>query len=117
MTLRLGEASAVDAGLRDPQVIEQVEIQAKYQGYIERQQEEVARSLAMRRRVFPPTSISATSRPVTRGAAEAVPAAAADAGPGVAHPGRDAGCDLDPAVCLKRRQLDAQRQRAAPARS
>ncbi len=30
--------------LQDPQVVEQVEIQAKYQGYIQRQQEEVARS-------------------------------------------------------------------------
>jgi tRNA uridine 5-carboxymethylaminomethyl modification enzyme len=33
-------------GLADPLVIEQVEIQAKYQGYIDRQQDEVARSLA-----------------------------------------------------------------------
>ncbi|HRE18008.1 MAG TPA: tRNA uridine-5-carboxymethylaminomethyl(34) synthesis enzyme MnmG [Rhodocyclaceae bacterium] len=32
------------AGVGDPQVVEQVEIQAKYQGYIERQQEEVARA-------------------------------------------------------------------------
>jgi len=30
----------------DPQVLEQVEIQAKYQGYIERQQEEAARNLS-----------------------------------------------------------------------
>ncbi|MBI1964980.1 MAG: tRNA uridine-5-carboxymethylaminomethyl(34) synthesis enzyme MnmG [Betaproteobacteria bacterium] len=30
-------------GVADPQVAEQVEIQAKYQGYIERQQEEIAR--------------------------------------------------------------------------
>jgi len=45
MTLPLGETSA-DAGLRDPQVIEQVEIQAKYQGYIDRQQGEVAKNLA-----------------------------------------------------------------------
>ncbi len=35
-----------DAGLSDPLVIEQVEIQAKYQGYIDRQQDEVARNLA-----------------------------------------------------------------------
>ncbi|TRZ57096.1 MAG: tRNA uridine-5-carboxymethylaminomethyl(34) synthesis enzyme MnmG [Rhodocyclaceae bacterium] len=33
-----------DATSLDPQVIEQIEIQAKYQGYIERQQEEVTRS-------------------------------------------------------------------------
>jgi len=45
MTLQLGETTA-DAGLSDPQVIEQVEIQAKYQGYIDRQQGEVAKSLA-----------------------------------------------------------------------
>ena len=32
------------AGVDDPQVAEQVEIQAKYAGYIERQQEEVERS-------------------------------------------------------------------------
>ena len=31
-------------GVSDPQVIEQIEIQAKYQGYIDRQQEEVARA-------------------------------------------------------------------------
>ena len=52
MTLRIGEAS-VDAGLRDAQVIEQVEIQAKYQGYIERQQDEVAKSLANEETRFP----------------------------------------------------------------
>jgi len=49
MTLRVsdngGEAS-VDAGLADPQVIEQLEIQARYQGYIDRQGDEVAKSLA-----------------------------------------------------------------------
>ncbi len=33
-------------GTSDPQVVEQIEIQAKYQGYIERQAEEVARSLS-----------------------------------------------------------------------
>jgi tRNA uridine 5-carboxymethylaminomethyl modification enzyme len=32
--------------VRDPQVVEQLEIQAKYQGYIERQRDEVARSQA-----------------------------------------------------------------------
>jgi tRNA uridine 5-carboxymethylaminomethyl modification enzyme len=45
MTLQI-EATSVDAGLRDPQVVEQVEIQAKYQGYIDRQLGEVAKSLA-----------------------------------------------------------------------
>jgi tRNA uridine 5-carboxymethylaminomethyl modification enzyme len=42
MTLHVGEG----AGSLDPQVVEQVEIQAKYQGYIDRQVDEVAKSLA-----------------------------------------------------------------------
>ena len=45
MSLKLADAPA-GAGLSDPLVVEQVEIQAKYQGYIERQLEEVAKSLA-----------------------------------------------------------------------
>ena len=52
MTLRAGKGS-VDAGLCDAQVIEQLEIQARYQGYIERQQDEVARSLANEETRFP----------------------------------------------------------------
>jgi len=44
MTLNV-DGVAVDAGLADAQVIEQVEIHAKYQGYVDRQQEEVARNL------------------------------------------------------------------------
>ncbi|HRD94633.1 MAG TPA: tRNA uridine-5-carboxymethylaminomethyl(34) synthesis enzyme MnmG [Accumulibacter sp.] len=52
VSLLIGEAS-VDAPLIDPLVVEQVEIQAKYQGYIERQQEEVARSLANEELRFP----------------------------------------------------------------
>ncbi|MDA0189790.1 MAG: tRNA uridine-5-carboxymethylaminomethyl(34) synthesis enzyme MnmG, partial [Proteobacteria bacterium] len=52
MTLRLGDAT-VDAGLSDARVIEQVEIQAKYQGYIDRQQEEVAKNLASEETVLP----------------------------------------------------------------
>jgi tRNA uridine 5-carboxymethylaminomethyl modification enzyme len=39
----------------DPVVAEQVEIQAKYEGYIERQREEVARRAAMESRALPPT--------------------------------------------------------------
>ncbi len=45
MSLKIGEAD-VDAGLRDAQLIEQIEIQAKYQGYIDRQREEVEKNLA-----------------------------------------------------------------------
>jgi len=43
MSLQIGGAP-LEAGLSDPQAIEQVTIQAKYQGYIDRQAEEVARS-------------------------------------------------------------------------
>ena len=49
MTLQVsdpeGEAS-VDGGITDALVVEQVEIQAKYQGYIDRQLDEVARNLS-----------------------------------------------------------------------
>jgi len=42
MSLRVGDSE----GISDPLVVEQIEIQAKYQGYIERQSEEVARNQA-----------------------------------------------------------------------
>ena len=41
-----GAAADDGCAVEDAQVVEQVEIQAKYQGYIERQREEIARSLA-----------------------------------------------------------------------
>jgi tRNA uridine 5-carboxymethylaminomethyl modification enzyme len=41
---QLMELPRAGPGVTDPQVAEQVEIQAKYQGYIERQREEIARS-------------------------------------------------------------------------
>ena len=39
----LVEISCLEKGLEDPEICRQIEIQAKYQGYIERQREEVAR--------------------------------------------------------------------------
>jgi len=45
MSLKLGDVPG-EAGLSDTLVVEQLEIQAKYQGYIDRQLEEVAKSLA-----------------------------------------------------------------------
>ena len=45
MSLKIGDASVATETL-DPLVIEQIEIQAKYQGYIDRQSEEVAKSLS-----------------------------------------------------------------------
>ena len=46
--------TTVDAGLDNPLVVEQVEIQAKYQGYIDRQAEEIAKSLSNEETRFPP---------------------------------------------------------------
>ncbi|MBI2308296.1 MAG: tRNA uridine-5-carboxymethylaminomethyl(34) synthesis enzyme MnmG [Rhodocyclales bacterium] len=45
--------AAGDVLLTDPQVIEQIEIQAKYQGYIDRQQDEVARTLTQEETALP----------------------------------------------------------------
>ena len=45
MSLKIGDESVATEAL-DPLVIEQIEIQAKYQGYIDRQSEEVAKSLS-----------------------------------------------------------------------
>jgi tRNA uridine 5-carboxymethylaminomethyl modification enzyme len=43
----------VESPVADPAVAEQVEIQAKYEGYIERQRDEVARRTAMESRALP----------------------------------------------------------------
>ncbi|OQA33164.1 MAG: tRNA uridine 5-carboxymethylaminomethyl modification enzyme MnmG [Betaproteobacteria bacterium ADurb.Bin341] len=51
--LRLDEAFASGA-LTDPQAIEQVEIDAKYQGYVDRQREEVARAALQEETRLPP---------------------------------------------------------------
>ena len=48
-----GEAAAAGEALTDPQVVEQIEIQAKYQGYIDRQREEVERQAATENTVLP----------------------------------------------------------------
>jgi tRNA uridine 5-carboxymethylaminomethyl modification enzyme len=47
-------ASLVRDAVQDPAVAEQVEIQAKYEGYIERQRAEVERRAAMETRALPP---------------------------------------------------------------
>jgi hypothetical protein len=104
MTLRLDE-QAVDAGLRDRRVIEQVEIQAKYQGYIERQQEEVARNLASEETRFPAgfdfTTISGLSREVQQKLAEQRPQTLGQAS---RIPGVTPAAISILLVCLKRRQ-------------
>lgn len=47
-------ASLVADGVGDPRVAEQVEIRAKYEGYIERQRDEVSRRAAMETKPLPP---------------------------------------------------------------
>jgi len=54
MSMQVDE-TVVDAGLRDALVVEQVEIQAKYQGYIDRQLEEVSKALASEETRIPET--------------------------------------------------------------
>jgi tRNA uridine 5-carboxymethylaminomethyl modification enzyme len=104
MTLRLDE-QAVDAGLRDRRVIEQVEIQASYQGYIERQQEEVARNLASEETRFPAgfdfTTISGLSREVQQKLVEQRPQTLGQAS---RIPGVTPAAISILLVCLKHRQ-------------
>ncbi|MEI7430939.1 MAG: tRNA uridine-5-carboxymethylaminomethyl(34) synthesis enzyme MnmG [Betaproteobacteria bacterium] len=52
MTLEV-DGVGVGGAVSDPRVVEQIEIQAKYQGYIDRQLEEVAKSLANEEARFP----------------------------------------------------------------
>lgn len=52
MTLKIGEGE--EHGVTDPLIVEQIEIQAKYQGYIDRQVEEVEKSRAYEETVLPP---------------------------------------------------------------
>ncbi|MBK7676511.1 tRNA uridine-5-carboxymethylaminomethyl(34) synthesis enzyme MnmG [Accumulibacter sp.] len=113
MTLRLGD-STVDAGVSDPQVIEQVDIQAKYQGYIERQQDEVSRNLASEEMDFPEhfdfSSISGLSREVQQKLAQYRPKTLGQAS-------RIQG--MTPAavsillICLKRGRSEVQGERIA----
>lgn len=49
------DGAPLTSGLSDPLVVEQIEIQAKYQGYIDRQLEEVAKSLASEETRLPET--------------------------------------------------------------
>ncbi|HKO87075.1 MAG TPA: tRNA uridine-5-carboxymethylaminomethyl(34) synthesis enzyme MnmG [Burkholderiales bacterium] len=49
----LHSLACAGAGAADPTVSEQVEIQAKYQGYIDRQQEEIERQAALEDRALP----------------------------------------------------------------
>lgn len=51
--LPLSTANADATGITDPLVIEQIDIQAKYQGYIDRQREEVAKSASYENLALP----------------------------------------------------------------
>jgi tRNA uridine 5-carboxymethylaminomethyl modification enzyme len=78
----LGELSAP--------VIEQVEIAAKYSGYIDRQKDEVERRRISSACAAAGLRLHAGGGPVLRGAPEAAKAQARNPGSGLAHFGRDA---------------------------
>ena len=81
--------------MADAQVAEQVEIQAKYQGYIDRQRRgDRAPRTAARTSACRPMSTTAGARAFRRGAAEAEPAPPGDPRPGRAHLGDHARRDL-----------------------
>jgi len=60
-------------GQTDPQVIEQIEIQTKYQGYIERQHEEVKRAVNKNRSSYLGFGLPRGARPIDRSSAKAQP--------------------------------------------
>ena len=73
--------SGADMTVDDPVVAEQVEIQAKYQGYIARQQDEVERREAQESLPLPADlDYARRARPVDRSAPEAVAPAAGNLG-------------------------------------
>ena len=77
------------------EIAEQVEIQAKYQGYIERQRGEIARQEGQETtQVAGKYGLFSGARIVDRSAAKTESASAADGGTGGAHFGRDAGRDF-----------------------
>ena len=79
----------------DPAVAEQVEIATKYAGYIDRQQDEIARHRVQEDLRLPARPrLSHRARTVHRGAAEAQPASARDDRAGCAHFGHHAGGDI-----------------------
>ena len=82
-------------GLTAPDVVEQVEIQAKYHGYIERQKEEVAKAAAHESLALPADldyrQVRGLSIEVQQKLNQHRPA---DAGSGLPRPGRHAGGDF-----------------------
>ena len=100
MSLNEGRYASADVqpdvlGDLSASVVEQVEIAAKYAGYIDRQKDEVQRA-AHFENLRLPAELDYMQVPALslRGAPVAAKAQARDAGPGVAHVGRDAGGDL-----------------------
>ena len=78
----------------DPLVAEQVEVATKYAGYIDRQQEEIARREEQESRALPPDlDYRDRARTLRRGAAQAQPAQAGNDRPGGAHFRHHAGGD------------------------
>jgi len=82
-------------GETDPQVVEQVEIQAKYAGYIQRQHDEVERSRGQEELKMPADlDYRESAWPVHRSQPKAQPAQAGNPGPSRTHFRRHSGCHL-----------------------
>jgi hypothetical protein len=101
---------------RDAQAIEQLDIQAKYQGYIDRQRGRGRNGTAPGRHASAGRPrLRRGARPVARGAAEAQPAPAGNPWPGLAHPGHHAGGDIAAAGASQEKQAIARRRETASA--
>jgi tRNA uridine 5-carboxymethylaminomethyl modification enzyme len=87
-------ARAPEAPETDPQVVEQLEIAAKYQGYIDRQLDEVARQAGAETPACRRPRLHHRARPVQGSAGPPQPAQARNHRPGQPHPGHHPGRHL-----------------------
>ena len=92
---KLMRLPGIGPGESDPQVAEQVEIQAKYAGYIERQREEIERQRRQEHLSLPPTLDYAEVRGLSREVREKL--SATDLKPGPGQP--DSGMTPPPFPC------------------
>jgi tRNA uridine 5-carboxymethylaminomethyl modification enzyme len=86
-------------------VVEQLEIAAKYQGYIDRQQDEVARQADAETTRLPRPRLHHRARPVQGSPGPPQPAQARNHRPGQPHPGHHPGGHQLLLVWLKRGEL------------
>ena len=99
-------------------MIEQIEIAAKYSGYIDRQQDEVERAAHYENLKLPPDldymQVTALSFEVRQKLDQAP---AGNPGPGLAHLRRDAGGDLPAAGAPEEERIQGLRRGGQPAKA